>query len=97
MTAEGSPTSGESVPDTAMASGSDDGEPGENTHRTPRPGDGDLLRDLEQPASPPMDDAVEDTPAAARAVEDDSVLPVGTRDGDGADKLSPEFRAPPEP
>lgn len=95
MTAEGSPTAGEGLPDTAMASGSDDGEPGENTQSTPRPGDAALLQDLEQPTSPPMD-AVEDSPAAAHAVEDDSVLPVGTRDGDGADKLTPEFRAPPE-
>lgn len=89
-------TADEPVPDTAMASGSEAGEPGERT-RIPRPYDRELLEDLEreQPESAPVG-AVEDSPAAARAVEDDSVLPVETRDDDGDDALTPEFRAPPE-
>ena len=92
-------TADEPVPDTAMASGSEAGEPGERT-RIPRPYDRELLEDLErgQPESPPVS-AVEDSPAAARAVEDDSVLPIETPEDDGddgADPLTPEFRAPPE-
>jgi hypothetical protein len=82
-------------PDTAMASGSEAGEPGEHGH-TPRPEDREALEDLEreQPQSPPMD-AAEDSPAAAQAVEDDSVLPGEARDGD-EDPLAPEFRDPGE-
>ncbi len=90
-------TADEPVPDTAMASGSEAGEPGEHT-RIPGPYDRELLEHLEreQPESPPVG-AVEDSPAAARAVEDESVLPVETPDDDdGTDPLTPEFRAPPE-
>jgi hypothetical protein len=70
------------VPDTAMATGSEDGDPGDQT--------------MEQlPAQHDGIATVEDSTAAARAVRDDSVLPIDPGDaGDEDDPLTPEFRAP---
>lgn len=84
------------VPDTAMATGSEDGEPGEQLDERPlRPDERAVLADFAGSADGTK--AVEDSPAAARAVKDDSVLPVdaGSR-GDEDDPLTPEFRAPPQ-
>lgn len=70
------------APDTAMATGSEDGSPGEQSR---------------EQLSAPEDatTAVEDTAAAARAVRDDSVLPIDASNGGAeADPLTPEFRAP---
>lgn len=85
------------VPDAAMATGSEDGDPGEQPNERPLcPDDSMVLA----PPSGSVDvvEAVEDSPAAARAVRDGSVLPV---DGDGLsdedDPLTPEFRAPQQP
>lgn len=83
------------VPDTAMATGSEDGEPGEQPDERPlRPDEHAVLTDSAGSADGTK--AVEDSPAAARAAKDDSVLPVdaGSR-GDEDDPLTPEFRAPP--
>jgi hypothetical protein len=72
------------VSDTAMATGSEDGNPGEQPK--------------EQLSSPDEGaTAVEDSAAAVRAVRDESVLPIDVSDtGDEADPLTPEFLAPPE-
>jgi hypothetical protein len=90
------------VPDTGMATGSEDGDPGEQPGERPlRPDKSTLLADL--PGSADAITAVEDSAAAARAAADDSVLPVdavGGGDagsgGDEKDPLTPEFRAPPD-
>ncbi|MDQ3904237.1 MAG: hypothetical protein M3300_02015 [Actinomycetota bacterium] len=83
------------VPDTAMATGSEDGEPGDQPDARPlTPDESALLADLQ--GSPDVTTAVEDSATAARAVANDSVLPAedaGGRNED--DPLTPEFRAPP--
>jgi hypothetical protein len=64
------------VPDTAMASGSDAGEPGE--HLGPadlRPDERRLLADLARTAAEPSPDAPEDDDALVRAAEDEGPLP----------------------
>ena len=88
------------VPDTAMATGSEDGEPGEQSDARPLgPDERAILADFAESAD--VTKAVEDSPAAARAVKDDSVLPVASMvpvdaggGGDEDDPLTPEFRAP---
>ena len=86
----------DTTPDTAMATGSDDGEPGE------RPDDGPLTADerrlletLEAPDDTPATPAVEDSPEAAAAAAADAPLPgagAGEDSGeDQADGLTPEF------
>ncbi|MDQ4092540.1 MAG: hypothetical protein M3143_03735 [Actinomycetota bacterium] len=87
------------VPDTAMATGSEDGEPGEQLDERPlRPDERAILADFA--GSVDGTEAVEDSPAVARAAKDDSVLPVeegdrGDRNNPESDPLTPEFRAPP--
>ena len=81
------------TPDTAMASGSDAGGPGEHL----RPGDlapdeERLLAALERDVTNPRTSAPEDTGAVERAAEDDRPLP-----GEGGapdDGLTPRFTAP---
>jgi hypothetical protein len=63
-------------PDSAMASGSDAGEPGE--HLGPAdlsPDERRLLDALEQGVTDPDTDAPEDSDAAAKAAEDETPLP----------------------
>jgi len=81
------------VPDTAMMSGSDEGEPGERLADPPLTSEDVEVLDALRHADPPVVDAREDTAAAARAASDDSVLPT---DGatTGADPLDPVFREP---
>ena len=70
---QGDPT----VPDTAMATGSDVGEPGDRSGGPPLDaGERALLRTLTEggSAGDVVHDAPEDSPAAARAVEDDAPL-----------------------
>jgi|1186.fasta_scaffold314640_2 hypothetical protein len=84
----------EDLPDTAMASGSDAGEPGE--HLGPadlQPDERRLLSALERDVQPPQpgegDDALEDDELVAQAAEDERPLPAegGVQD----DGLSPRF------
>ncbi len=83
------------TPDTAMASGSDAGEPG--GHLGPgdlSPDEERLLAALERDArtSPAAPASPEETIAAVRAAEDDAPLP-----GEGGapdDGLTPSFRSP---
>ena len=64
-----------------MATGSEDGDPGDQA--------------MEQlPAREDVIATVEDSAAAARAVRDESVLPIDAGDPGDDDPLTPEFRAP---
>jgi hypothetical protein len=82
------------IPDTAMATGNDDGEPGQPDTRPLAPDERQLLEALEHPADGPPEPAVEDSPEVASAAADDSPLPGlarsdgGTGQGDG---LEPDF------
>jgi hypothetical protein len=83
------------LPDTAMASGSDAGEPG--SRRRPvdlAPDEQRLLAALERDAASHRGDAPEDTGALARAAEDEVPLPA--EGGPQDDGLNPRFTAPPE-
>ena len=82
------------TPDTAMASGSDAGEPG--GHLGPgdlAPDEERLLAALERGTGPgPAGSSPEETVAAVRAAEDEGPLPA---DGGAPDDgLSPRFTAP---
>jgi hypothetical protein len=80
------------IPDTAMATGNDDGEPGQPDTRPLAPDERQLLEALEQPADGPAEPAVEDSPEVASAALDDSAVPGLAGDGgDGDDGLAPEF------
>jgi hypothetical protein len=82
------------TPDSAMASGSDAGEPGGHL------GPGDLAPDEERLLAALERDAragtssPEDTTAEVRAAEDEAPLPA--QGGDQGDGLSARFTAPPE-
>jgi hypothetical protein len=85
----------ESDPDSAMATGSDAGEPGEHGDRRPLRSDEEAVREaLEQDAGPADGDFPEDSEAAGRAADDETPLPAegGTQD----DGLTPKFEAPGE-
>jgi hypothetical protein len=75
--------------DTAMASGSDAGEPGE--HLGPadlEPDEQRLLQELTRDVSDPPTDAPEDSIAAVRAAEDEGPLPAhGGSQDDGLDAV----------
>jgi hypothetical protein len=82
-------------PDSAMASGSDAGGPGESSDRRPLRSDEEALRAaLEQDAGPAVGDFPEESDAASRAADDETPLPA---DGGGQqDGLTPRFEAPGE-
>jgi hypothetical protein len=79
------------IPDTAMATGNDEGEPGQPDTRTLTPEERRLLEALEQPADGPAEPAVEDSPEVASAAADDSALRGGPGGGGSDDGLDPEF------
>jgi hypothetical protein len=80
------------IPDTAMATGNDEGEPGQPDTRPLSAEERQLLEALEQPADGPAEPAVEDAPEVAATAADDSTLPhlAGTG-GPSDDGLDPEF------
>ena len=83
------------TPDTAMASGSDAGGPGE--HLGPgdlAPDEERLLAALERDARNPLTTPPEETTAAVRAAEDEAPLPA--EGGAPDDGLTPRFTAPGE-
>jgi hypothetical protein len=87
----------ETGPDSAMASGSDAGEPGEHGDRRPlRPDERALLEELEEPGGPADGDEGfdEESEAAGRAADDEAPLPA--RGGPQDDGLAPRFEAPGE-
>jgi hypothetical protein len=82
------------TPDTAMATGSDEGEPGEHPDGGPLTAEEQrLLERLEAPDDDtPAAPAVEDAPEFAAAADDDAPLPAaGSGPGDQGDGLAPEF------
>ena len=86
-------TPDDTTPDTAMATGSDAGEPGEQRDGGPlTPDEQQLLEALSSPADGTAQPAVEDSPQVAAAAADDAPLPMaGTDVGDQGDELAPEF------
>jgi hypothetical protein len=84
----------DTVLDSAMDTGSDVGEPGDRTDEGPLSTDERELLDRlsHDDRTPVVTDAPEDSPAAARAVADDSPLPDDLPAGGGDD--GPEFRPP---
>ena len=80
------------TPDTAMATGNDEGEPGDRPDGGPLTADEQqLLERLEAPDDTPAAPAVEDSPEAAAAAADDAPLPAARDAGDQGDGLAPEF------
>jgi hypothetical protein len=85
------------VPDTAMATGNDEGEPGEQRESGPLSADEqELLERLEARDDAPAAPAVEDSPEFAAAADDDAPLPASAvpgdvSGGDQGDELTPEF------
>jgi hypothetical protein len=82
----------ETVPDSAMQTGSDEGEPGE---RDVRPAGREEIAAFE--AEPPGEDigaAVEDDPGVAEAVSDDAPLPDQAAGGPSPDGEDPAFLGP---
>jgi len=83
-------------PDSAMASGTDAGEPGEHLGAGDlSPDERRLLEELERDAprhGPDEDDVADD--AVVRAAEDEAPLP--GEGGDQGDGLSARFSSPPE-
>jgi hypothetical protein len=81
------------LPDTAMASGSDAGEPGE--HLRPAdllPDERRLLSELERDVEDPPTDFPEDSELAVEAAEDETPLPA--EGGEQDDGLNPRFSNP---
>jgi hypothetical protein len=64
------------LPDTAMATGNDDGTPGEHTPEVLDEAEQEALDALRESDAPDVvTEAQEDDPAYARAVDDDTVAP----------------------
>jgi hypothetical protein len=80
-------------PFTGMDTGSESGAPGEHLPDPPLSADEQrLLADLRQPGPGRPVEAVEDSPAAVEAAEDDAPLPA--EGGDQGDADAAHFRAP---
>jgi hypothetical protein len=85
----------ESEPDSAMATGSDAGAPGESGDSRPLGSDEEALREaLERDAGPVDGDFPEESDAAGRAADDETPLPA--EGGAQEDGLTPKFEAPGE-
>jgi hypothetical protein len=83
------------LPDSAMASGSDAGEPGEHLGPSDlQPDEQRLLQALERDLDPPVADDSRETVAALRAAEDEGPLPA--HGGQQDDGLSVVFDPPEE-
>src|SRR3954464_2262455 len=88
------------VMESAMDNGSDAGEPVDRSDGVPLTDDersllDRLVEDANDRSTVVVTDAPEDSPAAAAAVGDDTVLPDPEADGPAdADPDTPEFRAP---
>ena len=79
------------LPDTAMATGNDEGEPGEPDTRPLERDERRLLKELRKPVDGEAEPAVEDAPVMASAAADDSPLPAAGPGGGNPDGLDPEF------
>jgi|tagenome__1003787_1003787.scaffolds.fasta_scaffold20097547_2 hypothetical protein len=78
------------LPDSAMATGNDEGEPGLSDTRPLAHDERRLLKELTKPAKGSAEPAVEDAPQVASAAADDTPLP-GAGGGGNPDGLDPEF------
>jgi hypothetical protein len=78
------------LPDTAMATGNDEGEPGETDTRPLEKDEQKLLKQLQKSTDDPAEPAVEDAPEVAAAAADDAPLPSAGGSGDD-DGLTPQF------
>ena len=78
------------LPDTAMATGNDEGEPGQPDTRPLAEDERELLKQLQESTDDPAEPAVEDAPEVAVAAADDAPLPAETAGGQD-DGLAPEF------
>jgi hypothetical protein len=80
------------LPDTAMATGNDEGEPGRPDTRPLAKDERKLLKELTRSTGGSGEPAVEDGPEMAAAAGDDAPLPAATGgDGRAGDGLDPEF------
>ncbi|WP_369137146.1 hypothetical protein [Modestobacter versicolor] len=74
------------LPDTAMATGNDEGTPGERSTGPLAKDERKLLKELKKPAGGTAEPALEDSPEVAAAVADDAPLPgSGGANQDGLD------------
>jgi len=79
------------LPDTAMATGNDEGEPGIPDTRPLAKDERTLLEQLQEPADGEEQPAVEDAEAMAAAAADDAPLPAVADTGGNEDGLDAEF------
>ena len=79
------------LPDTAMATGNDEGEPGHPDTRPLAKDERKLLKELRKSADGGGEPAVEDAPEVAAAVDDDTPLPAQAAAGGNDDGLDAEF------
>ena len=79
------------LPDTAMATGNDEGEPGRPDTRPLERDERKLLKALRKPGEGEAEPAVEDAPEVAAAVADDTPLPAAGGAGGNPDGLDAEF------
>jgi hypothetical protein len=85
-------TESSELPDTAMATGNDEGEPGRPDTRPLQEDERELLEQLQETGDGSAEPAVEDTPEMAAAAADDAPLPSPVaQDGRAGDGLDPEF------
>jgi hypothetical protein len=77
------------LPDTAMATGNDEGEPGQPDTRPLERDERRLLKELKKSVDGTGEPAFEDASEVAAAVADDTPLPGGG--GANPDGLDPEF------
>jgi hypothetical protein len=85
------PDSESTLPDTAMATGNDQGEPGHPDTRPLAEDERTLLEKLQEPGEGEATPAVEDSPEFAAAAADDAPLTVGEDAGGNDDGLDAEF------
>jgi hypothetical protein len=84
------------TPDTAMMSGSDDGEPGEHLAEPPLTSDEMALLENLQHGEPRVVTAVEDSPMTVTAVQDETAIPLPASTQQQEDGLAPPFEEPPD-
>ena len=79
------------LPDTALATGTDEGEPGRPDTRPLAEDERALLEQLQEPGEGEAEPAVEDSAEVAAAAADGAPLPTGEDVGGNDDGLDAEF------
>ena len=93
MTSPEGAADGGPQPESAMSTGSEEGQPRSHLAEPPlTDSEQELLDRLRQPG-PAVVEPVEASPAVAVAADDDSVLPARQGPGGGGDGLAPQFSA----